>query len=104
MANTDRADLEKSALEILQNRPATVADVMRLADALVLHRSFGYARRLYARARRNPQAASKSGLQLKLAQQEALCTYQDPDQPENARFDRALEILAEVEDLYTTRN
>src|SRR5215471_18995574 len=103
MANTARrADLEKQALEILQNPAARLTDVMDLAAALKARRSFGDARRLYSRAQTFPEASAQSSLGLKLAQQEALCTYQDPDQPANARYDRALEILSGVQDLQTT--
>ena len=97
-------DPEKLALQMLQNPSPALVEMTGLADALKLQRSFGYARRLYGRARMNPEVATQSALRLKLAQQEALCTYEDPDQPANARYDRALEILAEAEDLETTRN
>src|SRR5262245_28212738 len=104
MGSGQSTDLEKLALQMLQNPSRGLVDMTSLAGALKSQRSFGYARRLFSRARMNPEVATQPQLRLKLAQQEALCTYQDPDQPANARYDRALEILAEVENLDTTRN
>src|SRR5437870_13614938 len=105
MGNTaDRADLENRAVEVLQNQTVPLAELRDLAIRLKAQRSFGYARRLFARARLAGDLASQSDIALTLAQEEALCTYQDPDQPANARYDRALEILASVDDLTTTTN
>ena len=104
MGSGQSTDLEKLALQMLQNPSAPVVEITSLAGALKSQRSFGYARRLFGRARMNAQVATQPDLRLKLAQQEAECTYQDPDQAASARYDRALEILAEVEDLDTTRN
>jgi predicted acylesterase/phospholipase RssA len=104
MGSGQSTDLEKLALQMLQNPSAPLVEMTSLAGVLKSQRSFGYARRLFGRARMNEQVAAQPDLRLKLAQEEAQCTYQDPDQPASARYDRALEILAEVEDLDATRN
>jgi predicted acylesterase/phospholipase RssA len=100
----DRRELEDRALETLQRPTASLAELVELASALKAQRSFGYARRLYARARMWPEVATRPRLVLTLAHEEARCTYQDPDQPATARYDRALEIISAVEDLNTTTN
>jgi predicted acylesterase/phospholipase RssA len=100
----DRRELEDRALETLQRPTASLAELVELANALKGQRSFGYARRLYARARMWPEVATRPRLVLTLAHEEARCTYQDPDQPATARYDRALEIVSAVEDLDSTTN
>jgi hypothetical protein len=79
MGSGQSTDLEKLALQILQNPSAPLVEMTKLAGALKSQRSFGYARRLFGRARMNAQGATQPDLRLKLAQEEAECTYQDPD-------------------------
>lgn len=74
-------------------------DLTALAKRLKTARYFSYARQLFSRARRLPEAAPR---RVFLAQQHALCTYKDPDLPSSERADRALEILAEADDLNQT--
>jgi predicted acylesterase/phospholipase RssA len=69
-----------------------------LAEALKAQKEFGYARKLFGRARRHPDFPDHPRLRLTVPQREALCTYKDPDLPEGERFARALELLREVDD------
>jgi predicted acylesterase/phospholipase RssA len=48
--------------------------------------------------------ATASNLQLRLAQEQSLCTYKDSNLPLSFRLERALDILREVEDLSTSTN
>jgi len=99
----------KEAREILAGRLVDPLKVYRLSMQLKKDREFGYARRLLSRLR-NSQVASQelpSDLDrvttpLRLAQQEALCTYKDSELPARARLDRALSILAKADDLNST--
>src|SRR2546423_829399 len=102
--DTVPAGLETNASVFLQGLTASVAEFMDLAGRLKSRRSFGYARRLFGLARLAVDIEKQPELGLRLAQEEALCTYQDPDQPATARLDRALEILSSIENLRTTRN
>jgi predicted acylesterase/phospholipase RssA len=68
-----------------------------LRDAL----EFGLARKLL---RRVPPDSLSGKEAIVARQQHAVCTYKDPDIPLSARLARALEILAEGEDLATTVN
>src|SRR5438477_10899176 len=91
------------AENILRGKAATAHEIYQLAMELnASERQFGYARRLLAIARRDPSANDDAQFRTKLRQQHALCTYKDPDLPEELRFDRAIQILAECDDLHTT--
>jgi predicted acylesterase/phospholipase RssA len=76
--------------------------MLSLANDLKKEKQFGYARKILGRARSANVADPK--LRCKLRQQHALCTYKDPDLPAGSRFDLALEILQEFEDLSETRD
>jgi predicted acylesterase/phospholipase RssA len=85
-------DIER-AKRILRGETATLDETQDLAERLKDGRYFGYARRLFASARRHPEAPRQSEARLlKLAQRHALCTYRDADLPET-RFADALAIL-----------
>jgi predicted acylesterase/phospholipase RssA len=91
------------AKTILRGQAAPLADLQKLAERLKRKKSFGYARRILAQARKDPALRENPELRLKLAHQHALCTYKDPDLPVDDALHRALEILTEVEDLKTTK-
>src|SRR5439155_24931141 len=61
-----------------------------------------YSRRLLAITRRDTSVNEDVQFRTKQKQQHALCTYKDPDLPEEVRFDRAIQILADCDDLHTT--
>ncbi|MCI0488991.1 MAG: patatin-like phospholipase family protein [Blastocatellia bacterium] len=90
------------AKRVLQGADLPLADLKDLAKKLKDDRSFGYAWRILARARRKPEAEVDRALALELAQQQALCTYKDPDLPTDQKLDRAFEILYKADDLKTT--
>ena len=91
------------AENILRGKAATAHEIYQLAmDLNARERQFGYARRLLAIARRDPSVNEDVQFRTKLRQQHALCTYKDPDLPEEVRFDRAIQILADCDDLHTT--
>ncbi len=91
------------ARAVLGGEQATANDLKQLARSLQRLEYFGYARQLWARARRLPES-QKDPQRLELAQKQAVCTYKDQDLPAQQRYSRALEILREVEDLPTTTN
>jgi predicted acylesterase/phospholipase RssA/MinD-like ATPase involved in chromosome partitioning or flagellar assembly len=90
-------DIER-AKAILRGDHATLDEIEALASRLLDARYFGYARRLYARARRDAAAAGRPpSVQLALAQCHAHCTYHDLDLPARERFGDALQILHEAD-------
>ena len=91
------------AENILRGKAAAAHEIYQLAmDLSARERQFGYARRLLAIARRDPSVNEDSQFRTKLRQQHALCTYKDPDLAEEIRFDRAIQILSDCDDLPTT--
>ncbi len=88
-----------AARDVLAGRALAFEPLLALTRRLKAARYFHLARRLFARLRGMPEASARA---LYLAQQQALCTYKDTELPTPARFERALEILAEREPLDTT--
>ena len=93
----------QAARAILRGQTASVQDIAALAKRLKAEKQFGYARQLLAHARSNPSGIP-SAFRLYLGQQHALCTYKDPRLLADRRYDDALRILAEVDDLLSTKN
>jgi hypothetical protein len=102
-AQDEMQGLVREATDILRGTYRKPAEILALAKGLKRYKQFGYARRILARARKDP-AVFTEPKRLEIFQQSALCTYKDPDLPADSRLDRALEILREVEDLSATRN
>jgi predicted acylesterase/phospholipase RssA len=94
----------QAAENILRGQQASPKEIWDLAKSLKDDKYFGYARKLLFRARQDSAINTDAKLATKLRQQHALCTYKDPDLPADLKFDRALEILAQCEDLNTTRD
>jgi len=96
----------KRAKAILRQKVAIPepAALFDLAMDLKKENHFGYARKLLRLARTNPDALADTQFALKLAQEQALCTYKDPDLPIGDRLDSALELLDRSDDLRSTRN
>ncbi len=88
----------------LKGEPTADAEVLKLAELLQKEREFGYAWRVLGRARAEAEVSRDPKLKLKLAQEQAASTYQDPDLPVDERLDRALEILNENDNLARTQN
>ena len=98
-ANVRRAEA------ILRGESASPAEIFGLAIKLKdQEREFGFARRLFGRARLDPTVNADPKLRTKLRQQHALCTYKDPDLPDRVKFDLAMEILADCDDLASTKD
>jgi hypothetical protein len=88
------------AENILRGKAATAHEIYQLAmDLTEGERQFGYARRLLAIGRRDPSLNEDVQFRTRLRQQHALCTYKDPDLAEEIRFDRAIQILSDCDDL-----
>jgi hypothetical protein len=87
------------ARQILGGLEVRFEELTELGKRLKTALYFAYARQIFARVRRLPEAAAK---QVYWVQQHALCTYKDQDLPYTERADRALEILAEVQVLNET--
>ena len=100
-ASNPQLDLQ-IARNILRGQAAAIPEIAALAGRLKKEKQFGYARQLLARARSVP-ADIPPDLRLYLGQQHALCTYKDTHLPVDKRYDDALKILGEVEDLRSTR-
>jgi predicted acylesterase/phospholipase RssA len=106
----DPAAILEAAIGILRGRATTVREVVRLVKALKSQKRFGYARRLLARARADLSlpadlaAPADTKTRLYLGQQHALCTYKDSHLSPDVKFDQAIRILNDVDDLLTTRN
>ena len=79
----------------LMEMPADAA--FKLAEAMKKYNEFGYARKLFGRIR---DKGNFTGLdRVKIGQHHALCTYKDTDLAAADRFERALKILDEVDEL-----
>lgn len=91
------------ATEILRGKAANVLDIISLANRLKRMKRFGHARQLFAKARAIPATLPPGLGRVFLGQQQALCTYKDTHLPADTRYDQALTILGEVEDLLRTR-
>ncbi|MDQ2949193.1 MAG: NB-ARC domain-containing protein, partial [Acidobacteriota bacterium] len=94
------ADLTR-ARAVLGGQQASADELKQIARSLQRLEYFGYARQLWARARRLPES-QKDPERIELAQKQAVCTYKDQDLPSAQRYSRALEILSEVDNLATT--
>ena len=95
-------DIER-VLEILRAGRVTdsAREVKELTSRLKEARYFGYARQYLALARQSSVLTRDLGRWL--PQQQALCTYKDPDLPAESRLDRALTILDKGDPLQSTR-
>jgi hypothetical protein len=95
----------RAARSILRGQTLEPSQMLALAKKLKDEQQFGLARRLLARARMEPSLSENAKLRLEIHQQSAVCTYKDPDLQEDARLDRALDILRQsCEDINATSN
>src|SRR6266704_2446447 len=93
----------EAAETILRGGQASPHEIFVLAKALKdKEQEFGYARRLLARARLDRTVNDEPRFRTLLRQQHALCTYKDPDLPDQMKFEHAIQILAYFDDLQTT--
>ena len=86
------------ARNVLRGEYLPPDEMLDLFKRLKKSSKFGYARRIMALLRREKPN------DLWCCQQQALCTYKDLDLPSDVKFERAIEILSEEENILTTRN
>lgn len=86
------------AKDILRGVHGDAEDMDALYRDLKKYGKFGLARKILFLLRKEKPNV------LKLYQEEALCTYKDPDLPSEEKFKMAIAILREVEDINTTEN
>src|SRR5438093_396652 len=98
----DKAALVVEAKRILRQRTFAPDDAIPLVKRLKREQLFDYACRVLTLVRRQPTPNDK--LRQQLAQQHALCTYKDQDQPSPERLDTALDILKQSANLDTTKD
>lgn len=96
------SDAVTRATTILHGGTASLQGQLDLISELKREKRFGLARRLIGRARQDIHVATNPTLRLHLGQQHALCTYKDLDSSAELRFERAVEILTETDNLRTT--
>ena len=94
----------EAARLVLKGADAPLKRLIELGEGLQADTSFGYAWKIFARARQKPEVQIDAKRNLELAQKQAVCTYKDPDLPADQRLRRAFEILQRVDDLKTTTN
>jgi predicted acylesterase/phospholipase RssA len=100
--NTPTTDPIQRARSFLRGRAElSAAEALALGKELTNRQEFGYSRRVLSRAR---HAEPSGPLATELRQRHALCTSKDLDLPAATRHDLALQILADGEDLQTTKN
>src|SRR5271165_1859424 len=103
VAPTDKDDPVERARDILRGELPDLEIIKKLAKKLKAQKKFSYARRLLGRAREAYSSSISAEERLYLGHQHALCTYKDPDQPADEKFDTAISILRQVDDLPNTK-
>ena len=105
-ASRRESKLVAQAKDILRKKVSRPKDneILELTKGLKREKAFGYARKLLEMARESFDPETDAQLQLKFAQEQALCTYKDPDLPASDRLDRALRILDGADPLAETKN
>ena len=91
----------KEAKNFLRGQDADIQATYELAKRLKNFREFGIARRVLNRLRLNPKAKEVLDMR-KLHQQQALCTYKDPNLHAELKFDLAFETLCGGDEIKTT--
>lgn len=104
MNSNRESDSVRRAKDILRGQSASLNDLKELAKALKEEKAFGHARNILRHACSHPELLPRSELHTHLIQQQALCTYKDPELPADEKFDPALTILAQLGDLRTTED
>jgi predicted acylesterase/phospholipase RssA len=102
-------DLLELANRILRGQQTNQLEIFKLAEVLKNRwKRFGRARQLLWLARSDSKTvvnrSSEARFNVKLRQQHALCTYKDNDLAADIRFERALGILNQCDDLASSTN
>jgi predicted acylesterase/phospholipase RssA len=84
---------------VLRGRELHGQEMYELAERLRKINEFGLARRLYGRICAQAEWTNLKVTMARVGQRHALSTYKDPDLPASERFQRALEILDQVDQL-----
>jgi predicted acylesterase/phospholipase RssA len=92
----------KKAKGIIQGVEKSVKELLDLGEALKNERAFSFARRVLERALGDRALDRDPALKILAHQQCALCTYKDEDLSARERYDMALEVLDEIDDLGDT--
>jgi predicted acylesterase/phospholipase RssA len=95
----ERINAVNAATSVLRGEIRPPGEIYALAMKLMDFNEFGFARRLLGRVRSMDGWLPPRPSFVKVGQQHALCTYKDPDLPASDRFQRALEILDELDPL-----
>src|SRR5262249_4885795 len=98
----EQSETVRLAHALLRTKTPKVREAFEVAMTLKSkeHR-FGYARRLLQHIQ-SAACNEDSEFQTRLRQQLALCTYKDPSIPDGERFDQAIRVLSDGEDLRRT--
>lgn len=92
----------REAKQILSGQEASLDKILKLAKRLREQDLFGYARKLLARAREMKETNWTEKSRKKMAQEHAHATYKDPDLPLDQKFEHAIAILGDGDNLQTT--
>jgi len=96
------AEAESDARLIIGGSEARPTEVLALEKVLRGGRKFGLARKILERCADHRDLVGNAQLRLAIGQKWALCTYKDPDLPNDKKLDDAPRILQSVADLETT--
>jgi predicted acylesterase/phospholipase RssA len=105
-ASQQESEHVANARDILRKHVSspTNTEIFTLIKHLKKEKAFGYARKLLVLARESFDHETGKQSKLKFAQENALCTYKDPDLPVSDRLDRALRILDKADKLGESKN
>lgn len=104
-ARPDRSRVVENATNILRGEvPPHINVPLKLVKDLKALKRFGIARRLLEKIRPLYSQKASDKDRRWMTQQFALCTYKDPDLAADEKFDTALGILREIENLRTTND
>lgn len=101
-SNAQRLQDVASAKALLRAPTLVSAEAFTLAERLKEVNEFGYARKLLGRIRESRNYLGLEAQVVKIGHRHSLCTYKDTDLATADRFRRALDILAEVDDMQCT--
>ena len=104
MSSKHESGSVRRAKDILRGQNASLSELVTLANELKDERAFGHARKILQCACLYSELPQQPKVHTRLIQQQALCTYKDPELPAEEKFDRALKILAQLGDLRTTND
>lgn len=93
---TPLSDIDQASKILYPPQPQPIPGLdalVSLGKRLSKADQFGYARKIYLRAREHQDISLDPAVKLKLIQQQAVCTYKDEELPLDVRLERALTII-----------